>query len=136
MVETLALILTFSPGEKEEPLSVFRFVDDRPANSVAGFSVRRRKILPLLGGEGRGEGERETFFPAQTQLRAGQDESGGERARTPDASRTSRTPGRREAFGVRVSLAPLSGEARKSTPPVSPKSDSSRWNQTCPAEIR
>jgi len=57
----LALILTFSPGEKEQPSFVFRFAEGRPANPVAGFPVRRRKILPLLGGEGRGEGERETF---------------------------------------------------------------------------
>jgi len=65
MVETLALILTFSPGEKEQPSYVFRFADGRPANPVAGTSVRRRMILPLLGGEGRGEGERETFSNAK-----------------------------------------------------------------------
>ena len=88
LVETLALILTFSPGEKEQPSPVSVFWDGCPANPVADSSVRRRKILPLLGGEGRGEGERETFFPAKTQLRAGQDKSGGERA---DTSRRSLT---------------------------------------------
>ena len=49
MVETLALILTFSPGEKEQPLSLFRFADDHPATPVKGFSVGRRAILLLLG---------------------------------------------------------------------------------------
>jgi hypothetical protein len=38
-------------------------------------------------------------------------------------------------FGLRVPLAPLR-KARISTPPVLPKSDASRWNQTCPAKIR
>ncbi len=38
-------------------------------------------------------------------------QSGGEHARTPDASRVSQTPGSREAFGVRVALAPLGGTA-------------------------
>jgi len=71
-VETLALILTFSPGEKEQPLSDFRFANGRPANPAAGISVRRRMILLLLGREGRDEGGRETFFNAT--------ESGGERA--------------------------------------------------------
>jgi hypothetical protein len=36
------------------------------------------------------------------------DESGGEPARIPNASRGSRTPGSREASGLRVALAPLS----------------------------
>ena len=47
MVVTLALILTFSPGEKEQRSRLSGFADDRPANPVAGSSVRRRKILPL-----------------------------------------------------------------------------------------
>jgi hypothetical protein len=38
MVLTLALILTFSPREKEQRLSVFCFTNDRPANPAAGFS--------------------------------------------------------------------------------------------------
>ena len=37
-------------------------------------------------------------------------ESGGEHARIPSASRVSHTPGSREAFGVRVALAPLWGD--------------------------
>jgi hypothetical protein len=64
MVVTLALILTFSPGEKEQRSHRSGFADNRPADPVAGFRVRRQVILPLRGGEGRGEGERETFFNA------------------------------------------------------------------------
>ena len=62
MVVTLALILTFSPREKEQHSYLSGFADYCPANPVAGFRVRRQMILPLLGGEGRGEGEREAFF--------------------------------------------------------------------------
>ena len=53
---------------------------------------------------------------------AGQEESGGKHPRTPNASRISQAPGSREAFGLRVSLAPLpmGGE----------------FNATCLAEIR
>src|SRR6185369_12310149 len=58
MVLTLALILTFSPGEKEQRSHLSGFADNRPANPVAGFRVRRQVILPLPEGEGRGEGER------------------------------------------------------------------------------
>jgi hypothetical protein len=46
---TLALILTFSPGEKEQPLHVARFTNKLPANPVANFSKMRRTILLLLG---------------------------------------------------------------------------------------
>ena len=45
----LALILTFSPGEKEQPLCVSGSADTCPTNPVARISVRRRTILPLLG---------------------------------------------------------------------------------------
>lgn len=41
MVQTLALILAFSPEEKEQPSSVFRFASGRPANPVARIRVRR-----------------------------------------------------------------------------------------------
>jgi hypothetical protein len=63
---------------------------------------------PSPWGEGRGEGGRQTLLLNAIK-------SGGERARTPDASRDSRTPGSREASGLRVSLAPLSDGARNST---------------------
>jgi hypothetical protein len=49
MVETLALILTFSPEEKEQHTHVSGFADDRPANPVAAIRERRRTILLLLG---------------------------------------------------------------------------------------
>jgi hypothetical protein len=49
-------------------------------------------------------------------LRCVPDQSGGEPARTPNAARGSKTPGSREAFGLRVALAPLSEEARQTTP--------------------
>ena len=46
---TLALILTFSPQEKEQPAHTSVFSVDGPANPVASFSNRRRAILLLLG---------------------------------------------------------------------------------------
>jgi hypothetical protein len=41
----LALTLTLSPNEREQPLSVSGFANTRPANPVARISVRRRLIL-------------------------------------------------------------------------------------------
>jgi 3-deoxy-D-manno-octulosonate 8-phosphate phosphatase KdsC-like HAD superfamily phosphatase len=46
---TLALILTFSPGEKERLLHVSVLLAVCPANTVADFSKTRRNILLLLG---------------------------------------------------------------------------------------
>jgi hypothetical protein len=46
---TLALTPALSPEEKEQQMSVFRFANDRPAYPAAGFRLRRRKILLLLG---------------------------------------------------------------------------------------
>jgi hypothetical protein len=46
---TSALILTFSPGEKEQLLFVSVLSDDGPVNPVVGLSERRRTILLLLG---------------------------------------------------------------------------------------
>jgi len=46
------------PREKEQPLAVSGFANTSPANPAARISLRRRTILPLLGGEGRGEVER------------------------------------------------------------------------------
>ena len=62
LVLTLALTLTLSPKEREQPVRVSVFPADRPANPVAGFSKARRMFLLLLGGEGRDEGGRETNF--------------------------------------------------------------------------
>jgi hypothetical protein len=51
----IALILTFSPWEKEQVSSGSGIASTRPANAVAGISSGRRMIHPLLEGEGRGE---------------------------------------------------------------------------------
>jgi hypothetical protein len=53
----LALILTFSPWEKEKHLCGSGFADDGLANTALDVPIERRTILPLLGGEGRGEVE-------------------------------------------------------------------------------
>jgi hypothetical protein len=57
-VVTLALTLTLSPGERGQPLHTPRSLAARLANPAAGIRQRRRRVLPLPGGEGRGEGER------------------------------------------------------------------------------
>jgi len=64
MVVTLALILTFSPGEKEQRSHLSGFADNRPANPAAGFSRETGDDSPSPGGEGWDEGERGTFFNA------------------------------------------------------------------------
>jgi len=66
-VVTLALILTFSPKEKEQPLTIFHFTDDRPTNAAAGFSKGRRTILLLLGEKA---GMRESVKHFSTRLKA------------------------------------------------------------------
>jgi hypothetical protein len=56
-VLTLALILTFSPQEKEQLLRVSVLSAVRPANPVAGFPERWRTFLPLRQRSwGRGPG--------------------------------------------------------------------------------
>jgi hypothetical protein len=47
MVLRLALILTFSPEEKEQRARVSGFANTCPANPVARISARRKTILPL-----------------------------------------------------------------------------------------
>jgi hypothetical protein len=49
MCFTSALILAFSPGEKESQLNRIGFAEARPANPVADFSKRRRTFLLLFG---------------------------------------------------------------------------------------
>jgi hypothetical protein len=57
-VLTTALILAFSPGEKELQSHVLDFAEARPANPVAGFSKGAGKNSPSPWGEGRDEGGR------------------------------------------------------------------------------
>jgi hypothetical protein len=45
---TPALILTFSPGEKEHRWRTYGFADECPANSVAGFQADGGCENPLL----------------------------------------------------------------------------------------
>jgi hypothetical protein len=55
---TMALTLTLSHRMGEGmAIARHRLAGGCPASAVAGFSVRRRMVLPLLGGEGRGEVE-------------------------------------------------------------------------------
>jgi hypothetical protein len=46
--QRFALILTFSPWEKEQPPPVSNFAFARPAKSVTGFSINWRRIHSLL----------------------------------------------------------------------------------------
>ena len=72
LVLTLALILAFSPWEKEPPWHVFLFSVDGPANPVAGFAKTRGTGKPSPWGAATaamaGEGERETNFLAEREL--------------------------------------------------------------------
>jgi hypothetical protein len=49
MVFKSALTFYPLPQERKQPQSGFGFVDECSANSVAGFSEKRRTILLLLG---------------------------------------------------------------------------------------
>src|SRR5579862_4029385 len=49
------LILSFSLGEKEPRAVASRFSKAPLANPIVGIRKRRRRILPLPRGEGRGE---------------------------------------------------------------------------------
>jgi len=55
---TLALTLTLSPAERELSLFTPRISTSTSASPAASIRGRRRKVLPLLGGEGWGEGGR------------------------------------------------------------------------------
>src|SRR6266705_1134093 len=52
------LTLTLSLGEREQPPPGACSAPNGLANSVAGIANRRRTILPLPWGEGRGEGNK------------------------------------------------------------------------------
>src|SRR6184192_1577799 len=55
--EYFPLTLTLSLREREQQGSDWCLADGRWANSGTGMIERRRTILPLPGGEGRGEGK-------------------------------------------------------------------------------
>jgi hypothetical protein len=83
------------------------------ATGLADLSRRsqtRRAEIKMKADEG---GRRRENWRASLRLVTVPGKSGGEHARSPDASRGSRTPGRREAFGVRVTLAPLFGRGEQ-----------------------
>ena len=105
MVGTLALNLTFSPGEKGQRSRLSGFANDRPANPAAGFRVRLETILLLLGGEGRDEDERETDFKLGASVLCAPG------VRRP---KTARSPHAREAANHRADLlTPSRGEQRE-----------------------
>jgi hypothetical protein len=62
---TLALILTFSPQEKEQPSLNSGFINDGSANPVMRIFKRTANDSPSPGGEGRGEGGCKTPIPRQ-----------------------------------------------------------------------
>ena len=53
----MTLTLTLSGGKMEQPSAVTGYRVDCQANATAGFSASWPMILPLLGGEARGEVE-------------------------------------------------------------------------------
>jgi hypothetical protein len=55
------LTLALSPEEREQRLAVACLPDDHLEISDSRNSERRRMILPLLRGEGRGEGQAASF---------------------------------------------------------------------------
>src|SRR6266496_1634772 len=58
------LTLTLSLGEREQQPPALCLAHTGLANSVTGMAERRRTILPLPKGEGRGEGEQNAAHPA------------------------------------------------------------------------
>ena len=61
-VKTLALTLTLSPGERDQPSRAASFRMLACSNPAIGLRETRRAFPPLLGGEGRGEGVRKTIL--------------------------------------------------------------------------
>ena len=65
------LTLTLSLGERELTARTLGFSAGHSANPAASFLTRRRIILPLPAGEGRGEGDHSLRDVALTQENAG-----------------------------------------------------------------
>ena len=128
MVETLALTPALSPEERVNPSpvpgnvmrwswqerlrAISRRTNATPALSLAhrmGEGGRRPGEGTRLG---RGEGELSNTLQCHRFRRhvAPKSDGGG----SPTASRSLQTPGRREAFGVRVASTPLLDRARNS----------------------
>ena len=53
------LTLTLSLGEREHLVGVVTFASGRPANPAQVLANKRRRMLSLPWGEGRGEGKRD-----------------------------------------------------------------------------
>jgi hypothetical protein len=67
---TPALILAFSPEEKERQWRVFGFADDRPANPIAGFFKVAAENSPSSGGLELLGKQRKEFARGEGPLRA------------------------------------------------------------------
>src|SRR5207244_5777005 len=100
-------------GELEEPREPFLRGVARHAGQMR---VRVPNHLARLKGKLKA---RSRQFPKSKPI----EESGGKHAHTPDASRDSRTTGGREAFGLRVTLAPLWGQRKRQGVVLSPRKD-------------
>ena len=106
----LALTLSSPHGERGQLLCAFGFAI--AVRQIQRTSFSETETILLLLEEKAGMRESVTHYLNAT-------ESGGEHARTADASRGSETLGSREAFGLRVSLAPLSEGAMELDAPSS-----------------
>src|SRR5437870_230547 len=69
--EYFPLTLTLSLGEREQQASDWCLADGRWANSGAGVIERWGTLLPLPGGEGRGEGEPSVAHPTTQSVASG-----------------------------------------------------------------